>query len=118
MREIKFRAWDNNAKKMFYDIRLLFANSLNDCFEEYKECGLQIMQYTGLKDKDDKEIYEGDIAKVMDATLAVVKYSESRGAYYLDHEDKIGDIGLICQYETIGVVGNIYENPELLEETP
>ena len=63
MREIKFRGWDEKNKEMVCNINLLFSNCLNDCFEEYEECGLKIMQYTGLKDKNGKEIYEGDIVE-------------------------------------------------------
>lgn len=61
MREIKFRGWDERNKEMVYNINLLFSNHLNECFEEYEECGLKIMQYTGLIDKNGKKIFEGDI---------------------------------------------------------
>lgn len=115
MREIKFRAWDTSEKKMHTEISLLFANDLNGVFEGLSECGCIVMQYTGLKDKDCVEIYEGDVVRVMDSTFAIVKYSDDRGAYYLDCGKGIGDVGLICQYDTIKLVGNIYENPELME---
>lgn len=91
----------------------LMLKFISPCFEVIPET---VGQYTGLKDKNDEEIYGGDIAKVMDMTLAVVRYSENRGAYYLECENKIGDVGLICQYDTIEVIGNIYDNPELLQE--
>ncbi|HZK28299.1 MAG TPA: YopX family protein, partial [Thermoclostridium sp.] len=61
MREVKFRAWDTSEKKMHTEISLLFANDLNGVFEGLIECGCIAMQFTGLKDKDYVEIYEGDI---------------------------------------------------------
>ena len=95
MREIKFRAWDKEKKKMLYfdnwweewaeigyrfnpgtgkliQVMDLSADDIRDCFV--------IMQYTGFQDKNGKEIYEGDVVERF-------------------------------------ILGNIYENPELLEET-
>jgi len=63
VREIKFRAWNKENKKMDY-FHLTHGDSYGiggDIFPEY-----EIMQYTGLKDKNGKEIYEGDIMKVLD----------------------------------------------------
>ena len=123
MKEIKYRAWYNG--KMYEVAKLdLWGDpdqatcdlaSINE--EQYGVCLHEVilMQSTGLKDKDYVEIYDGDIVKVMDSTFAIVKYSDDRGAYYLDCEKKIGDVGLICQYDTIKRVGSIHENPELLE---
>lgn len=115
MREAKYRAWDKIAKpnRMKSWEQLLAQYQLTLVFTSKD---FELMQFTGLYDKNGKEIYEGDIVRVMDSTLAMVKYSDDRGAYYLDCEKKIGDVGLICQYDTIKRVGSIHENPELLEK--
>lgn len=127
MREIKFRAWDSWWGKMYYfdftkNIEATPDDELKGLWILHEEGSvyaiqdkIKIMQFTGLKDKDCVEIYDGDIVRVMDSTFAIVKYSDDRGAYYLDCGKKIGDVGLICQYDTIKRVGNVYETPELLE---
>lgn len=117
MREIKFRAWDKD-KNMFYqkeiDNRLWFVME-ND--EEIKypldaeiACGhWDIMQFTGLKDKNGKEIYEGDYCKQIfscNIQEGIVKIESTRGT-------TIG--GFPAWPHNIEIIGNIYENPELLE---
>ena len=80
-----------------------------------------IMQYTGLKDKNGKEIYEGDICETVTysgkpfGTIDVVKFSG--GAFKLtDIEDALLPIPLDdSDIQSVEVIGNIYENPELLE---
>lgn len=97
MREIKFRAWDKEKKEMFNDI-WIDGNFIN--MPEYI-----VMQFTGLKDKNGKEIYEGDIVKNIDRVFEV---TFKDGYFSIIHNKK----GLLyCE-----VIGNKYENSELLKE--
>jgi len=113
-REIKFRAWDKEKKKMFLPAELHFATMgykppyLNGIDEKNQNC-FELMQYTGLKDKQDKKIWEGDIVKINNRIGYVLWDKE--GSWY------ISDNGLITQFDTtfIEIIGNIYENPELIK---
>jgi len=118
MRQIKFRAWDKENKKMHKVNMIDFIegeifvepqpkNKSRLWFEECKDSIL--MQYTGLKDKNGEEIYEGDIIKKeWDDEIEEVTWNEGyvepfNFSYYEDPEG--GEI-----------LGNIYENPELLDK--
>lgn len=121
MREIKFRAILEGMETMtspfdWYDLKMIPPVKV-------------LMQYTGLKDKNDKEIYEGDVVKAihpadksgeMDMELAVVVYSApSFHAKYINESLNSfisGGNGFVLSPHN-EVIGNIYENSELLEET-
>jgi uncharacterized phage protein (TIGR01671 family) len=147
MRDLKFRIWDKEGKKMRYEMTGLhcdfdFCNPLLWYFENRV-----VMQYTGLKDKNGKEIYEGDIlqeceescriwedhyenAIITKCPTGIVEYQApifnvkrlsvgevdlGNGEFselYMNHYDGVYTwISEHCDYE---VIGNIYENPELL----
>ena len=121
MREIKFRVWHKADEKMYE----VYGFAQNKWFLKGKQFPMPngavvIMQYTGLKDKNGKEIYEGDLlTDYGEAPPLYVEYSEKHGAYcFVDKFDPSGTVyytPLMIYYEQMEVIGNIYENPELLE---
>jgi len=116
---MKFRAWDNDSKKFVDDVLLTcnnyaFIYQYDGCEFYGEDRDIILMQYTGLKDKNGKEIYEGDI--ISDGYIKrEVKYlgaGFSPFDEYLDVRDKFTILGGLYGF---AVIGNIYENPELLE---
>lgn len=116
-REIKFRAWESKEKRwaahriMPVLKGIIERLTLKDCLPISGR--LIIEQYTGLKDRHGKEIYEGDIVRFYDRFVSKVEWKNARfckdlnngDGYTLLSEDDSG------YYE---VIGNIHENPELL----
>ena len=168
MREIKFRVY---LDKMYYqneyaeyDTNLVEIDFLNktvtfaaytdgeeaDNLEKYSfdknsilyKKDLKIMQYTGLKDKNNKEIYEGDVVKLIHTGIeistdrledlkrfvGIIKYENGifkivrteksliESKYFEMEQKKVSEIFIYSKLYDIEVVGNIYENPELLKE--
>ena len=115
MREIRFRAWGTHTKKMHSWAELLNLN-LPNIMRGSRYTGMVLMQYTGLKDRNGVEIYEGDI--VVGAYHWQIVYAPEYGAWSL--HDKNGIVDLLSDYDITNnnfiVIGNIYENPELLNE--
>ena len=127
MREIKFRAWDKKLKEQtnysICDIFIEFYNKDTDSWEIDREGERFILcQYIGLKDISGREIYEGDIVKAISFArwIGVVKYSDENQAFIFDDLDKKyrgKSTVFMNQFDDgFGILGNIYENPELLEE--
>lgn len=120
MREIKFRAWDKINKDMFNVESINFQESrvYKDTVSYREFNNVDIMQYTGLKDKNGKEIYEGDILfeSFGERYYKVVFENGSfRAEFDGDFEEHSFDlIDVVAQ--GCKIVGNIYENPELMEE--
>ena len=123
MREIKFRAWEEELKLMLMPV------DLSSPLQEYKWLGrtdLPIMQYTGLKDKNGKEIYEGDITKHKywegKDIYVVIKWDDGlltfKGNVYSERD------GIECENvffidsdnHKFEIIGDIYSNPELLSK--
>lgn len=115
-REIKFRIWNDYDKKMIYWNELL-KNKLANIFT-IPSYNKWLMQYTGLHDKNGKEIYEGDIVQGLFADQeepeikGQVVYSDGQASYIViaSNNDEWG-LGYLDNLE---VIGNIYDNPELL----
>lgn len=137
MREIKFRSWNPEVKKMYYDFdqnikEVGLGKSIHSFVYDVGLAYRTLMEYTGLKDKNNKEIYEGD----------VVQWIFKRPGWIMNEEDyqdwkKDGSKPQVVKFEvkfefngwncfdsekgdkyhnkTCVVIGNIYENPELLK---
>lgn len=123
MREIKFRAWDNQSKRMI-NVQRMIATRIGCLVSEYLQgedgdyiSDYELMQYTGLKDKNGREIYEGDIVSMMPegyaSIPAEVRITE-RGVMFHRLDGDYPDL-LVADWEGAIVIGNIYENPELLK---
>lgn len=147
MKDIKFRAWNEVEEKMLNWYEFLDTN-IKNTFIAPESTGLILMQYTGLKDKNGKEIYEGDIVltqpfrdkpyskKYKEKRLkGVVKYNIKCGDKFCGCEGKMKYWGAEWKVEIIDkedykkfsnydwgrffeceVIGNIYDNPKLLEK--
>lgn len=125
MREIKFRAWDESRKQMIYqfgtlaedkpqlmtdnDDRLICGHYMPN--EDW--CEPALMQYTGLKDVNGKEIYEGDVVNYWlshdSGGITVTSQVE-----WFKYAFRLNRLWLLTEIRAIEVIGNIYENPELI----
>ncbi|GAF78786.1 unnamed protein product [marine sediment metagenome] len=112
MRDIKFRAWDVIMKIMLThgDSRVHGHVTNQYLLTQYADC---LMQYTGLKDKNGKEIYEGDIIhRHMNVHFAVRWDNNTWNAYPKD--DDQGIYLSASQFIECEIVGNVFENKDLL----
>ncbi len=129
MREIKFRAWDKGDRKMksVLILQIGFGATSYDYADDNVAVGTDdsnrvLMQYTGVKDKNGKEIYEGDI-------VALYQFDKKTGKYYHNKGNRVVEWVKSSNgwnFKRIGtrknvpieVIGNIYENPELIKKNP
>lgn len=115
MRDIKFRSWGPSCKHMWQWEELKGTAAVLLFGEPKKERGVSIpMQYTGIKDKNGKEIYEGDVLTNGDSYIKyVVEFIDS--GFKARQTGNQSSIGLMYHQDFLEIIGNIYENPELLE---
>lgn len=122
MREAKFRAWEKFLKQMIpvdnidFEQKMINTESAWRMFDE-----IEIMQYTGLKDKNGKEIYEGDICNCREyECFGKVEWNNEEAGFYFCVVMEGGGFEeehLYDYVDELEVIGNIYENPELLVKT-
>jgi len=117
-RQIKFRAWDVDGKQMVkWNDMWGITRACPDGVAVHIACGdhcylmpekMCLMQFTGLYDRNGREIYEGDILR-LGSSIAVPVYYVA-GAFWA------GAVLLFTESESAEVIGNVWEDPELLEE--
>lgn len=122
MREIKFRAWDTLYGCWFNGFYVDWQSGevswkLKDGTAMGKAENIELTQYTGLRDKNGKEIYEGDIVNTVSEPTFITYEVIYRAPSFL-LRDKFGTFPFnpMASERHYTVIGNIYENPELLKE--
>ena len=137
MREIKYRVWDIRLKKMFqvesidFSVEPIQVTYIEkDCWDEdqvsWGEVGETciLMQRTCVKDKRDKDIYEGDVMQLEGSKKkAVILFKDGSFGAYLNISDvpggnrtHRGEFFTVVTFHRHKIIGNIYENPELNEK--
>lgn len=118
----KYRAWDKETKSM-NGMAEIYRNRKQEIELHPRDENIILMQSTGLRDKNGKEIFEGDIVKVTDGDertnfpdggIGTICGLDEIFMWYIDGQVHNGLFDISQEYY-IEVIGNIYENPELLE---
>ena len=127
MRKIEFRAWLKKDKKMV-EVKSIHFGTKNIVYSvkensdrwgfitsKFDDC--KLMQFTGLTDKNGKQIFEGDILRLCDATYPCEIYWSGIGWAFKRNDKRVDynyGSSLVIDCEKMQVIGNIYDNPELL----
>lgn len=124
-REIKFRVWIKSQQYMDFPTSITIDDSghvegVRGYGGEYPYTDIELMQFTGLKDKNGREIHESDIVRtgndnIGDPEPMIGQVIMREGSWLIENEKKQEAMELFSEITSREVVGNIYENPELLE---
>ena len=126
MRDIRFRAWDKVDKLMYYNVQngIDFDDNSNYEFRRFLGSQFQkaddyhewiLMQYTGLKDKNGKEIYEGDVVKHSGRLKSIIRFDEEDVGFKMFNKT-MGRMHPSKEFfsKAVEIIGNIHENSEIL----
>ncbi len=124
VREFKFRAWDKTGAKgmIYFDLRNVPDYITNLLYKGGSfEPWFEVMQFTGLRDKNRREIYEGDVLTADGEFIdGIVRWMEDRGCYYLTDPEGYATDSDHCydgmEWHHLEIIGNVHENPDLLKE--
>ena len=130
MKETKFRAWDKEKKRMYADVGIFpfpwnertqnnsWSFSADGTTVNPYHKNIALMQYIGLKDKNGKEVYEGDIALTRRYIVENGKQKRPEKKFVVvDSIQSWHTVLCLSSDNNIEIIGNIHENPELLEAT-
>lgn len=123
MRDIKFRAWDNVKERYYQDVQNVHDENIGDSFQNILDNEYLVAeQYTGIKDKNGVDIYEGDYIRTKSNIYEVEWFNTAFWAIPGDGHGSSQPISRLYEYEDgtayrLEVIGNIHENADLLEET-
>lgn len=118
-RPIKFRAWDGKSV-WFNQFTVTSIGNINKSepareWHSWKNENWVLIQFTGLLDKNGVEIYEGDIIQYHHKYTGLVHYCSDQGRWNLREPNNLENALGWLNYESVEVIGNIHENPELLK---
>lgn len=131
-RDIDFKLWDPEKKLMLNCYEILFVAGgiktsdgcttegwykVNEDFKEKLSPSLILLEFTGFTDSTGKKIYEGDILRLGEA-VGCCEYPVmyERGTFYTTHFSDFDPLYKVMGDRNVYVIGNIYENPDILEE--